>query len=95
MSMNLGLVWISFIPLRPSSHSIAQQLGNGFLCAFIAVCGELCALENIAHAFGPITIKLSNFETEAVECPSGTRAFGGYNNVTCLEVTADSENPTN
>jgi len=47
-----------------------------------------------ALAVGPVSVGLSKFQTEAKECPKGIKAFGGFNNVLCLEVTASAENPS-
>eukprot|EP00192_Tetraselmis_astigmatica_P019142 CAMPEP_0117673650 /NCGR_PEP_ID=MMETSP0804-20121206/14589_1 /TAXON_ID=1074897 /ORGANISM="Tetraselmis astigmatica, Strain CCMP880" /LENGTH=250 /DNA_ID=CAMNT_0005482409 /DNA_START=34 /DNA_END=787 /DNA_ORIENTATION=- len=45
-----------------------------------------------AQGFGPVRMALDNLRVETVTCPSGTRAFGGYDETRCLVVTAHAQN---
>lgn len=41
-----------------------------------------------------MSVGLSKFRSEPVACPKGIKAFGGFNNVLCLKVSAEAQNPS-
>ena len=74
-------------------EAVAPEAGVLAAVAGGAGAGGLGAAEP-AQAVGPVSVGLSKFRSEPVACPKGIKAFGGFNNVLCLKVSAEAQNPS-
>ena len=74
----------------------AAALRGAAASAAVAGCLFSSALQQpAALAIGPVKIPLEDMVMEVVTCPPGTRAFGGYDQTRCLNVTARAFNGSN
>ena len=70
----------------------AAALRGAAASAAVAGCLFSSQLQPVALAVGPVKIPLEDMVMEVVTCPPGTRAFGGYDQTRCLNVTARAFN---